>query len=118
MEFKIAAILSAFDRISEIQQRINDIQKKFGVKENFSAGTTNTNFQTELEQAMAKIKPIEQFLAENKVKPVNENAAANSEKVALALSESEGNNSSTSARLSSDTENFGKFNPYRKNFSI
>ena len=95
--------IPAFGRIAEIQQRINEIQKNFGVVTTPQTNSNN-NFQVELEQAMAKVKPIEQFLAENKVMPVNENAAANAEKVAMALI---GDNSAgNSVRMTSDTENF------------
>lgn len=90
--FKIEGIdkISAFTRVAEIQERIADIEKNFGV------GIKSNDFQTVLENEIAKqtdnfadklqkIKPVEQFLAENKLKPVNENAAANAEKVAAAL---------------------------------
>jgi len=94
--FKIEGIdtISAFTRVAEIQERIADIEKNFGF------GIKSNDFQTVLENEMAKqtdkfadklknIKPIEQFLAENKLKPVNENAAANYEKVAAALKAAE-----------------------------
>lgn len=78
--------ISALSRIAEIQQRIKDIENQFGGK------IHGADFQTVLEQEMAKqpdilknIKPIEEFLAENKLQPVNENAAANAKKVAAAL---------------------------------
>jgi len=78
--------ISALSRIAEIQQRIKDIENNFGGK------IHGADFQTVLEQEMAKqpdilknIKPIEEFLAENKLQPVNENAAANAKKVAAAL---------------------------------
>ena len=90
--FKIDAVdkIAAFTRVAEIQERIADIEKNFGL------GIQSNDFQTVLEKEMAKqtdkfadklknIKPVEQFLAENKLKPVNENAAANAEKVAAAL---------------------------------
>lgn len=90
--FKIEAIdkIPAFTRVAEIQERIADIEKNFGL------GIKSNDFQTVLENEIAKqtdkfadklknIKPVEQFLAENKLKPVNENAAANAEKVAAAL---------------------------------
>ena len=90
--FKIDAVdkIAAFTRVAEIQERIADIEKNFGL------GIKSNDFQTVLEKEMAKqtdkfadklknIKPVEQFLAENKLKPVNENAAANAEKVAAAL---------------------------------
>lgn len=80
--------ISALSRIAEIQQRIKDIENNFGGK------IHGADFQTVLEQEMAKqpdilknIKPIEEFLAENKLQPVNENAAANAKKVAAALAE-------------------------------
>lgn len=94
--FKIEAIdkISAFTRVAEIQERIADIEKNFGF------GIKSNDFQSVLEKEMAKqtdkfadklknIKPVEQFLAENKLKPVNENAAANYEKVAAALKTAE-----------------------------
>ncbi len=78
--------ISALSRIAEIQQRIKDIENQFGGK------IHGADFQTVLEQEMAKqpdilrnINPIEEFLAENKLQPVNENAAANAKKVAAAL---------------------------------
>lgn len=78
--------ISALSRIAEIQQRIKDIENQFGGK------IHGADFQTVLEKEMAKqpdilknIKPIEEFLAENKLPPVNENAAANAKKVAAAL---------------------------------
>lgn len=94
--FKIEAIdkISAFTRVAEIQERIADIEKNFGF------GIKSNDFQSVLEKEMAKqtdkfadklksMKPVEQFLAENKLKPVNENAAANYEKVAAALKTAE-----------------------------
>ena len=80
--------ISAFSRIAEIQQRIKDIQKTFGVKENFQLNNSN-KFQNELETAMKKVKPIEQFLAENKLPPVNEKAVANAERIAAILNSNE-----------------------------
>ena len=81
--------ISALSRIAEIQQRIKDIENNFGGK------IKGADFQTVLEKEMAKqpdilknIKPIEEFLAENKLQPVNENAAINAKKVAAALSSS------------------------------
>ena len=77
----------ALTRVTEIQQRISDIEKKIGV--------SRADFQKTLEAEIARqsekvqnIKPIEEFLAENKL-PVNENAAANAEKVAAALNPTE-----------------------------
>ena len=94
--FKIDAVdkIAAFTRVAEIQERIADIEKNFGL------GIKSNDFQTVLEKEMAKqtdkfadklknIKPVEQFLAENKLKPVNENAAANAEKVVAALKAAE-----------------------------
>ena len=80
--------ISALSRIAEIQQRIKDIENNFGGK------VHGADFQTVLEKEMTKqpdilknIKPIEEFLAENKLQPVNENAAANAKKVSAALTE-------------------------------
>ncbi len=80
--------ISALSRIAEIQQRIKDIENQFGGK------IHGADFQTVLEKEMAKqpdilknIKPIEEFLAENKLPPVNENAAVNAKKVSAALTE-------------------------------
>ena len=79
--------IPALGRIAEIQQRINELEKLFGFKDN------GKKFQNTLETELQKlekmdvtknVKPIEQFLAENKL-PVNENAAANAKKVAEAL---------------------------------
>lgn len=78
--------ISAISRIDEIQQRIKEIQ------ENFGAANPNNKFQMILDEAMEKITPIEEFLAENQqVKPVNENAAANAKKVETALNSAKNN---------------------------
>ena len=77
--------IPAISRIAEIQQRIKDIQRIFGIK------ISDNKFQATLEQEMEKIKPlpkvkpIEQFLAENKLPPVNENAEANAQRIATIL---------------------------------
>ena len=94
--FKIDAVdkIAAFTRVAEIQERIADIEKNFGF------GIKSNDFQSVLENEISKqtdkfadklknIKPVEQFLAENKLKPVNENAAANAEKVVAALKAAE-----------------------------
>ena len=79
--------IPALERIFEIQQRIKELEKMFG------GFHTDNKFQNTLEaeleklektDTLKKVKPIEQFLAENKL-PVNENAAANAQKVAQAL---------------------------------
>lgn len=68
----------ALNRILEIQQRIREIEKSFGEK------VQSNDFQTVLENAMTrqteKIKPIEEFLAENKLQPIKENQAADAAK--------------------------------------
>ena len=85
------AAIPALERIAEIQQRIKELEKMFG------GFHTDNKFQNTLEAELEKleksdltkdIKPIEKFLAENKL-PVNENAAANADKVAVALAETE-----------------------------
>ena len=85
------AAIPALERIAEIQQRIKELEKMFG------GFHTDNKFQNTLESELEKlektdlgkkIKPIEEFLAENKL-PVNENAAANSQKVAVALAATE-----------------------------
>ena len=81
--------ISAFGRIAEIQERIKEIQKTFGVKEISEVNKIDNKFQTELETAMKKVKPIEQFLAENKLPPVNEKAVANVERIAAILNSNE-----------------------------
>ncbi len=67
--------IPALARITEIQQRIKEIEKSFGFK------IPSNDFQTVLENAMAnqtkKIKPIEEFLAENQLPPVSEKPTAN-----------------------------------------
>lgn len=80
--------IPALGRIAEIQQRISELEKLFGFKH--SGNKFQTTLESELEKlekmdTAKKIKPIEKFLAENKVLPVNENAAANAKKVAQAL---------------------------------
>ena len=80
--------IPALGRIAEIQQRISELEKMFGFKNTVSNKFQNT-LEAELQKienldTAKKIKPIEQFLAENKM-PVNENAAANAKKVAEAL---------------------------------
>ena len=80
--------ISAISRIDEIQQRIKEIQQNFG------AINHANKFQNVLEEAMDKVKPIEEFLAENTL-PVNENAAANSAKVAAALNSAKNNSTET-----------------------
>lgn len=83
--------IPALERIAEIQQRIKELEKMFG------GFHSNNKFQNTLEAELEKlekmdslknIKPIEKFLAENKL-PVNENAAATAEKIALALKPTE-----------------------------
>ena len=83
--------IPALERIAEIQQRIKELEKMFG------GFHSNNKFQNTLEAELEKlekldatknIKPIEKFLAENKL-PVNENAAATAEKIALALKPAE-----------------------------
>ncbi len=104
--FRIEGIekIAALNRITEIQQQIKEIEKKFG--------TTANNFQTTLEKEMAKqadkiqnIKPIEEFLAENQLPPVTENVAANIEKVSAALNS---NVEKVSAALNSKVETFAE----------
>lgn len=80
--------IPALERIAEIQQRISELENLFGFKN--SSNKFQSTLESELEKlekmdATKNIKPIEQFLAENKVLPVNENAAANAKKVAQAL---------------------------------
>lgn len=60
--------VSALSRIEEIQQRIREIQQAFGTT------TPENKFQKVLETEMERIKPIEQFLAENQLPPVREPA--------------------------------------------
>ena len=91
--------ISAISRIDEIQQRIKEIQQNFG------AINHANKFQNVLEEAMDKVKPIEEFLAENKVNPVNENAAANSAKVAAALNSAKNNSTETFAPSEIETSN-------------
>lgn len=71
--------ISALSRIIEIQQRIKDIEKNFGNKIN------DGKFQAVLEEAMTKqaekIKPIEEFLAENILPPVTETSKATSKNI-------------------------------------
>lgn len=85
------AAIPALERIAEIQQRIKELEEMFG------GFHSDNKFQNTLEAELEKlektdltknIKPIEKFLAENKL-PVNENAAANAEKVAVALAATE-----------------------------
>lgn len=93
--------IPALARINEIQQRINEIEKKFGVEiphqdfqktlENEMAKLDSTKKIKPIEEFLAenKLQPIEDFLAKNKIQPVNENAAANAKKVATALKPTE-----------------------------
>ena len=76
--------ISALSRITEIQQRMNELEKKF------TYGTSGSSFQKTLEDEMEKlnstenIKPIEQFLAENKIEPVQETVSTGVKRVAAA----------------------------------
>lgn len=75
--------IPALNRILEIQQRIREIEKDFGEK------VQSNDFQTVLENAMTrqteKIKPIEEFLAENKLQPLKEKIITEAEKVVETL---------------------------------
>ena len=75
----------ALNRILEIQQRIKEIEKNFATK------IQSNDFQTVLENAMTrqteKIKPIEEFLAENKLQPLKDKTTTTAEKFSETLQE-------------------------------
>ena len=85
--FQAISPIPVLTRISEIQQKIGKLQQQL------NSAVTDGKFQAVLEQAMVqqteKIKPIEEFLAENPLQSLDHNLAASIQRMDAALQSEE-----------------------------